>query len=161
MIFRLRAFSGIAIAAVLLSACNQNTANAPAPAAETETTPPGAATPTPAAASPPSTQMAVNTVESVMVTRSQDAPTTVMISASGTVLSLGWTDAKLVPIEDTNGDTSIKSFTFVATSPATPEAASSVQPIDAQLQVDALPTDVKAIRIVSATNEVAATAGNP
>jgi hypothetical protein len=104
--------------------------------------------------------MAVNTVESVMVTRPRDAPASVSIMASGTVLSQGWTDAKLLPLDDTNGDTSIKSFTFVATSPATPVAGSSLQPIEAQLQIDSLPADVKAIRIVSATNEVSATVGN-
>ena len=154
----------LAVAAILLTACNRNAPNAPATPPAAEATPP-AASAVPAAPAarviPPSTETSVNTVESVMVTRPQDAPASVSISASGTVLSSGWTGAKLVPLDDTNGDTSIKSFTFVATSPAAPQPSASMQAIDVQLQVDSLPADVKAIRIVSATNEVSATVGGP
>jgi hypothetical protein len=66
-----------------------------------------------------------------------------------------------VPIENANGDTTTRSFSFVATSPATPPANNSVQAIDGELRVDMLPDDVKTIRVVSSTNEVAATISGP
>lgn len=164
VMFKLRTLPLLAFTAVLLIACNRNAPNAPAVPPEGQATAPApSAVPAAPAARviPPSTETSVNTVESVMVTRPQDAPASVSISASGTVLSSGWTGAKLVPLDDTNGDTSIKSFTFVATSPATPQPNASMQAIDVQLQINSLPADVKAIRIVSATNEVSATVGGP
>lgn len=164
MIDRLLKVAGFSLA-ILLVACNRNTQNASegatAPTASAPAAVPAAPSQPAAPAIPPSTETGVNTVESVMITRSQDAPDQVFVSASGTVLSPGWTNARLVPMESANGDTTIRSFTFVATSPAAPSPGTAVQPIEAQLQIDSLPPEVKAIRIVSATNEVSATVGSP
>jgi len=145
---------------LLLFGCNRN-------ASETQTAQPAAAptaevapaSPPPPAAPPPippETELPVNSVDSVMLSRPPDAPESMIIRVLGTAVSAGWTEPKLEPMADSGGDTSIKSFQFVATSPQSSDAANASQPIETELRVDSLPTDVKTIRIVSATNEVSA-----
>ena len=116
--------------------------------------PPAAAAPPPLA---PNTELTVRTVESVVVTRPMEAPESVIIQVTGTVPSSGWTDAKLVPID--GSDASVRSFTFVATSPAQPQGGTEA--IEAQLQIEDMPTDVGSIRVVAATNEVSAFLSTP
>ena len=148
-----------AAVALLLFGCNRNasetqsTEPAPAPTAEVATAPPPPAAPAPI---PPATELPVNSVDSVMLSRPQDAPESMIIRVLGTAASVGWTEPKLEPMADTGGDTSIKSFQFVATSPQAGDAPNASQPIETELRVDSLPADVKTIRIVSATNEVSA-----
>ncbi len=141
-------------ASLLLLGCNRDApadqaAPAPAPA-------PAAEAPAPVA---PSTELTVKTVESVMVTRPQDAPDTVVIQASGTVPSGGWTEPKLVPVE--SEDPTVRSFNFVATSPADAAGGAATEPVQARLHLDTLPEDVTAIRIVSSTNAVQAFLSSP
>jgi hypothetical protein len=151
---RYATFLSLLAAGLLLAGCNRDTPAeqaaeqpAPAPAAPAQT------------AVAPSTELTVKTVESVMVTRPQDAPDTVVIQVSGTVPSVGWTDPKLVPVEST--DPTVRSFNFVATSPADAAAGAAAEPVQARLQLDTLPEDVTAIRIVSATNAVQAFLSSP
>ena len=141
----------VLFAALLLAACNRDAAEEPNAA----NAPPVAA-PAPAAAPAiaPSTELTVRTVESVVVTRPQDAPNSVIIQVSGTVPSSGWTDAKLVPVA--GSDNSIRSFNFVATSPAEASPTGGTEAIEAQLQIEEMPADVGSIRVVAATNEVSA-----
>jgi hypothetical protein len=133
-------------AAVALYGCNRD---APAPQ-EVAEAPVAPAAPVVA----PSTEMTVRTVESVMVTRPQDAPDSVVIQVSGTVPSTGWSDPKLVPVD--GNDPSSRIFTFVATSPAATDADDVMEAVEANLQLDTLPAEVKTIRIVSSTNAVSA-----
>jgi hypothetical protein len=143
-----RSFKALAVtAAILLCGCNRD---APAPQEVAE----APAAPAAAPAVAPSTEVAVRTVESVMVTRPQDAPDSVVIQVSGTVPSTGWSDPKLVPADDS--DPASRSFNFVATSPATPDADDVMEAVEAHLQLDTLPAEVKTIRIVSSTNAVSA-----
>src|SRR5688572_3865244 len=143
-----RRFKVLALmAAILLWGCNRD---APAPQEAAEA--PLAAPQAPAVA--PSTELAVRTVESVSVSRPQDAPDSVFIQASGTVPSTGWSDPKLVPVDD--ADPSSRSFNFVATSPASPDADDLTEAVEANLQIETLPAEVKTIRIVSSTNAVSA-----
>lgn len=81
---------------------------------------------------------------------------TIIIRASGTTVSQGWTDAKLAEEPFSGGDNSVRTYKFVAVSPEMPDENRTPQPVEAEIRVDALPPDVKAIRIVSATNEVSA-----
>ena len=155
------AHTGIVAVALslLLVACNrspsetQSQQSAPAAPVETATLPPVPAGPPPI---PASTELPINSVDSVMLSRPQDAPESMIIRVLGTAPSAGWTEPKLEPMADTSGDTSIKSYQFVATSPETADAGSATQPMETELRVDALPPEVKTIRIVSATNEVSA-----
>jgi hypothetical protein len=134
--------------ALALFACNRE---APAPQDAAEDAAPAAPQ---AEVVAPSTEVAVRTVESVMVTRPQDAPDSVVIQASGTVPSTGWSAPKLVPVDDS--DPASRSFSFVATSPATTEADDLTEAVEARLQIETLPAEVKTIRIVSSTNAVSA-----
>ena len=154
---------GVLVAAavsLLLVACNRNPSESqsqqsvPAPTAESGPAPP--APPEAPPPLPPSTELPIGSVDSVMLSRPPDAPEAMIIRVLGTAPSLGWTEPKLAPMSDTGGDASIKSYQFVATSPETPDAGKNAQPIETQLRVDALPPEVKTIRIVSATNEVSA-----
>jgi len=145
---------------LLLVACNrspsesQSQQSAPAPTAEAGPAP--AAPPEAPPPIPPSTELPINTVDSVMLSRPSDTPEAMIIRVLGTAPSLGWTEPKLSPMSDTGGDASIRSYQFVATSPETPDGGKATQPIETQLRVDVLPPEVKTIRIVSATNEVSA-----
>src|SRR3954467_8892245 len=141
----------LVFAAVLAAGCNRS----PAPEQSTVQTAPAApAAPAPPPGVAPATELAVGTVESVMVTRPQDAPQSVIIRASGTVPSSGWTDAKLVAMDDK--DPAVRSFRFVAVSPADGKLAGGTEAIEAELQFDTMPPEVATIRIVAGTNEVSA-----
>jgi len=148
--------------ALVVSGCNrepggsasQSDSQAPtaAPAAET------AAAPAPSSPPPipPSTELQIDKVQSVMVSRPADAPSSVLIRASGSVVSAGWTDAKLAPVEAPNADARIRVFSFVATSPEMPGETRTPQEVETELRVDDVPSDVRTIRVVSATNAISA-----
>jgi hypothetical protein len=149
----------LALAVVLaLTGCNRNPqTNAPAPEQQPAATAPAPA-PQPAAPPPipPATELPLNTVDSVMLTRPQDAPTAIIIRVSGSALTPGWTDVKLVEDTEVADAAGVKTYKLVATSPEMPGENRTPQTLEAELRVDALPEDVMTIRIVSATNEIAA-----
>jgi hypothetical protein len=154
---------GVAVLVLALAACNQNTAEtqapdtAPAPVAEAEqqaATPPAEPTPAPI---PTLTELPVSSVDSVMLSRPQDAPGAMIIRVLGTAASNGWSLPKLEPMVEEGSDASIVSYKFVATSPeASDDLNTAAEQIETELRVDALPPQVTTIRIVSATNEVSA-----
>jgi hypothetical protein len=144
--------------ALALSGCNRNQAQnqpaaEPAPAATIAPVPapPPAPPPIPAA-----TELPLNSVDSVMLSRPADAPMALVIHVSGTAVSPSWSDAKLAEEPDNGSDASIKTYRLVATSPEMPEESRTAQAMEAELRVEALAPDVKTIRIVSATNEISA-----
>jgi hypothetical protein len=98
---------------------------------------------------PARTELPVTRVESVMISRPDNAPETLVIQVAGSVGSEGWTDAKLVPAETEPAPT-IRSFRFVATSP---------EVIEVRAEFDTFPAEVQTVRILSATNEVMAIVG--
>ena len=149
----------VAAAVVLaLTGCNRNPqSNTPAPEqAPAATAPAPAPQPPPPPPIPPMTELPLNTVDSVMLTRPQDAPMAIIIRVSGSALSTGWTEVKLIDDPESASDPAVKTYRLVATSPATPEENRTPQSLEAELRVDSLPPEVKTIRIVSATNEIAA-----
>jgi hypothetical protein len=145
---------------LVLAGCNQNSGTPtrteePLPAQTTSVSPPAPAAPTTPQPIPPSTELQIAKVQSVVVSRVSDAPGSLIIHASGSVASSGWTDIKLAPVEgDANGDPRVKMFAFVATSPATPAEVNAPQTVETELRVDDVPPDVRAIRVVSATNAI-------
>ena len=165
-----RAVAGLFAATLVLVGCDNKPtgevtqAPAPAPPAATAAAPPAAPPPAVApAAPPPSTAMAmplgtsqaVYTVDSLVVSRPDDAPKAVVIKASGSVRTGGWTEPKLEEMPDT-ADASVKSYRFVATSPTAEATTQALQAVDADLRVDSLPPKVTTIRVVSETNEISA-----
>src|SRR4051794_14356084 len=67
----------------------------PPPPAPPVTAPPAAPQPPRPAPIPPATELPLNSVDSVMVSRPQDQPMAIVIHVSGTAVSAGWTNAKL------------------------------------------------------------------
>src|SRR5882762_947611 len=121
----------IATLTLALAACNRQQAQTSSPT-QAESTASAApdqrdAAPAPAAVAnqpapiPPSTELQVDRVTSVMLSRPPNAPDSIIIHAAGTVASPGWSDVKLAPIEDPNAVPTIKAFSFVATSPEMPD----------------------------------------
>jgi hypothetical protein len=148
----------LAAIAVVIAGCNRNptqtvsqSAPAPAPAAAPAQAQPAAPPPVPA-----STELPLNTVDSVMLSRPSDAPMAIVVQVSGTALSPGWTNAKLVEDPDGTGGANVKTYKFVATSPEMPDENRTAAPMEAEIRIDSLSAEVTAIRIVSATNEVSA-----
>jgi hypothetical protein len=151
----------VAVLALVLAACNRNqsqqaTDTAPAPASAVPA--PAAQPPAPPepAPIPPGTEAAVNSVDSVALSRPADAPDTIIIHVSGMTASMGWTDPKLSLVTEEGSDPTIAIFRFMATSPQNADAGHAAQAIEAELRVASLPPEVKTIRIVSASNEVTA-----
>ncbi len=143
-------------ALIMLAGCNRNPAQPPAsPQTPTATAPAPAQPPAPPPI-PPATELPVNSVDSVMLSRPQDEPMAIIIHVSGTAVSAGWTGAKLAEESDGGADNSVKTYKFVATSPDMPGEDRTAQPIEAEIRVDSLSPDIKTIRIVSSTNEVSA-----
>lgn len=140
-------FAAMAVVLAVLAACNRDVP--PAPQSEAPVQPPSSLI----AEIPSSAEVPVLTVDSVILSRPQDAPSALVIQVAGRVTSSGWRNAKLVPSGDAAGDDTL-SFDFVVTSPATPELEPVAQLIEARLRIDALPAGVTTIRVVAATNAV-------
>jgi hypothetical protein len=158
-------FVVLAALGLALASCNQNPQPSQKQSADTQpqantvasnTQAPAPAVPAQPAPIPPSTELPLNSVDSVMLSRPADAPAAVVVRVSGTAPTTGWTEPKLTPVPDAGSDTSTMSYQFVATSPKGPEERRVSSPMQAELRIDALSPEVKTIRIVSATNEVSA-----
>jgi len=152
----------IAAIGVLVAGCNRNqpqtqTQPTPPPVSSVAPTPP-ALSPAPTVPSPipPATELTVDSVDSVMLSRPPDAPMAIIVHVSGTAPSTGWTNPKLAEEPDNGADSTLKTYKLVATSPETPDESRTPQPIEADIRIDSLPANVKIIRIVSATNEISA-----
>jgi hypothetical protein len=148
----------------------------PPSSAQTSTPPPApGATPVPAtppapavtatnAASPAATapasgqvaQKAIYEVTGIDVGVSKDKPSFVTVVVKGSSRTGGWTNAQLKPLQTFAPEVGMRSFTFVATPPAG-ASTQSTTPIQATIKIDPLPADVKTIRVLSETNEIAQT----
>ena len=146
----------VGAAIIVLAGCNRNPAQTPASPEAPAATAPAAPQPSAPPPIPPATELPVNSVDSVMLSRPQDEPMAIIIHVSGTAVSAGWTNAKLAEEPDGGADNSVKTYKFVATSPDMPGEDRTAQPIEAEIRVDSLSPDIKTIRIVSITNEVSA-----
>ena len=163
MIANLARFLVLTTLALALADCNQSPqqqsqtqTEAPAPiTSAAPATAPQAAANQPAPI-PPSTELPVDAINSVVLTHPSDAPTAIVVRVSGSTASAGWTEPKLTPSTDTGKDASIMTYEFVATSPEMPNEKRVAQPVQVELRIDTLPPEVKTIRIVSATNDVSA-----
>ena len=151
--------AGVLAVCAAVAACNRNTPTAPsqpgsAPAAVTAPAPaPAVPQPPPI---PPGTEAPVASINSIMLNRPPDAPASLIIDVTGTTASAGWSNPHLAEDTEAGSDPSVKSYRFVATSPATESRDQTPQMVDTELRVDSLPPEVKSIRVISAGNEISA-----
>lgn len=148
---------------------------APAPAQPAPTTPeptlaptptpapPAAATPTPAPApaTPPATtpaaqQKPIYEILSVDIQVAERQPPIATITVKGTARTGGWKDVELKPLPTFAAEVGMRSYTLVGTPPSGP-ATQALTPVSASVTLDPLPADVKTIRVLGETNEVAQT----
>lgn len=108
---------------------------------------------------PPSSEVIIERIESVMVSRPSEQPEALVVHASGLVGSRGWSRPRLVPADPEEASDMV-SLHFVATSPEQETRVSEPQPLEARLEMPTLPSEVKSIRIVGVTNELSTFVGN-
>jgi hypothetical protein len=107
------------------------------------------------ATTPDATEMPIQRVDSLMISRLNDREATVLIMAAGSVGSDGWTGAHLEPVaQEEDGPT--RSFRFLATSPETTATNLIPQTVEARLEIPGLPPEVEMIRVIAEKNELTA-----
>lgn len=132
------------------------TAPTPAPTSA-PATPPPAPPATPAAdTTPAGQQKSIYEVQSVEVQIMERQPPIASITVKGTARTGGWKNVELKPLQTFAPEVGMRSYTLVGTPPSGP-ATQSLTPVTATVQLDPLPADVKTIRVLGETNEVAQT----
>jgi len=82
------------------------------------------------------------------------SPDALIIDVSGLVPSAGWTNPRLVPVDDEKEGSDTKTYRFVATPPDSPKGTLAFA-INARVEVDRVPRNLKFVRIVTAGNQTA------
>lgn len=135
--------------AFTLAACGE----APKPAAKPEPTPVNQPSPPPEI--PRAIPMPIYSVDSITFEIAKSIPLQVTIKARGTVRTGGWSGGELRPLQTLVAEQGVRSFTFFATPPRSDMMVTqALAPIEATFQIQALPLDVKEIRIIAETNEL-------
>ena len=101
-------------------------------------------------------QKAIYEVTGIDVGLAKDTGAFVTVIVKGTSRTGGWSNAQLKPLQTFAPEVGMRSFTFVATPPGGP-STQAMTPIQATIKIDPLPADVKTIRVLSETNEIAQT----
>ncbi len=138
---------------------------APAPSAAVPTppvvTPPPAASPTPAPVPSASVQQrTIYEVLSVDVLVTRKNPLAATITVKGTARTGGWKNIELRPLQTFAPEVGMRSFTLVGTPPSG-MATQALTPVSVSIMIDPLPTDVKTIRVLSESNEIAQSFAGP
>jgi outer membrane biosynthesis protein TonB len=136
-------------------------ATAPAPAPVTAPTSTPVTPPAPPAApaadtTPAAQQKPIYEVQSVEVQVMERQPPIASITVKGTARTGGWKNVELKPLQTFAPEVGMRSYTLVGTPPSGP-ATQALTPVTATVQLDPLPADVKTIRVLGETNEVAQT----
>jgi hypothetical protein len=137
----------------------------PVPAPEPPPPPPPAAapTPTPAASPAPAQPPAATTtaqkktileIRSVDIQIAERKPPFITVTVRGTTKTGGWKDFELRPLPTLAKEVGMLSYTLVATPPSG-VATQVLTPVIATMKIDPIPDDVKTIRVLGETNEVA------
>lgn len=95
----------------------------------------------------------VYTVSSVIISRPEPGSKDVVVRATGSARSGGWTEPKLEPVPGDAPDA--RSYRFVATAPGGP-ATSAITDIEVEARISNLPDSVKTIRVIGESNAIAA-----
>jgi hypothetical protein len=140
-------------------------ASAPPPPTATQpepapTTPPTAPTPAPtppAAAQPAAAQKKpIFEIRGVEIQILERQPPAATITVRGTSRTGGWTNIELAPLQTFAPEVGMKSYTLVGT-PPDGMSTQALSPVSVTVTLDPLPADVKTIRVLGETNEVAQT----
>lgn len=132
------------------------TAPTPAPTSAPVTPPPAPPTTPAADTTPASQQKSIYEVQSVEVQVMERQPPIASITVKGTARTGGWKNVELKPLQTFAPEVGMRSYTLVGTPPSGP-ATQALTPVTATIQLDPLPADVKTIRVLGETNEVAQT----
>ena len=117
--------------------------------------PPAAAPPAPAPVPSASVQQrTIYEVLSVDVTVTRKNPLAVTITVKGTARTGGWKNIELRPLQTFAPEVGMRSFTLVGTPPSG-MATQALTPVSVSIMIDPLPADVKTIRVLSESNEIA------
>ena len=84
------------------------------------------------------------------------APFSGVITVKAVTRTGGWKDIELKPLQTFAPEVGLRSFTLVGT-PPTGVATQALTPVSAMIRIDPLPADVKTIRVLGESNEVAQT----
>ncbi len=104
------------------------------------------------AATPPGLPR-VYTVDSVILERPAGSPSVIVLKASGTVRTSGWTGAQLQAATTSHASGTF-AYDFIATPPPkTAIVAQALLPVEAQLRLVNLPARIKTLRIAAETNQ--------
>ncbi len=136
----------------------------PAPAAPVSApsnpSPPASSTepaPVPVVAPPASTQKkTLFEIVSIDVQIGERQPPFANVIVKGVARTGGWKNVELEPLPTFAKEVGMRSFKLVGTSPDGP-ATQALTPVTASIRIDPIPDDVKTIRVLGETNEVAQT----
>lgn len=134
---------------------------APAPAPVSAPPPPAVTTPAPAPAPTPAQPAAAQKkpifeIRGVEIQIQERAPPIATITVRGTARTGGWTNIELSPLQTFAPEVGMKSYTLVGT-PPDGMVTQALSPVSVTITLDPLPADVKTIRVLGETNEVAQT----
>ena len=130
---------------------------APTTANPADTAP--AAAPKPAAKAPSQPapgQATIYEVLTIDIAILKKNPAAAQITVKGTARTGGWSKVELKPLQSVSPETGMRSFTLVG-QPPSGFATQVLTPVSATFTIDPLPDDVKTIRVLSETNEIAQT----
>lgn len=113
--------------------------------------------PAPAVAPPASSQRKnLFEVVSIDVQIGERQPPFANVIVRGVARTGGWKNVELEPLPTFAREVGMRSFKLVGTSPDGP-ATQALTPVTASIRIDPIPDDVKTIRVLGETNEVAQT----
>lgn len=120
-------------------------------------TPPAASAPAPTPAQPAAPQKKqIFEIRGVEIQILERQPPAATITVRGTARTGGWTNIELSPLQTFAPEVGMKSYTLVGT-PPDGAATQALSPVSVTVTLDPLPADVKTIRVLGETNEVAQT----
>ena len=105
-------------------------------------------------------QRTIYEVLSVDVTVTRKNPLAATIAVKGTARTGGWKNIELRPLQTFAPEVGMRSFTLVGTPPSG-MATQALTPVSVSIIIDPLPGDVKTIRVLSESNEIAQSFATP
>ena len=131
----------------------------PVPTTDSSAVTPPAAAPKPAAKAAPQPTVGQATIYEVLtidIAILKKNPAAAQVTVKGTARTGGWSKIELKPLQSVSPETGMRSFTLVG-QPPSGFATQVLTPVSATFTIDPLPDDVKTIRVLSETNEIAQT----
>jgi len=83
-------------------------------------------------------------------------PAFATVTVKGTARTGGWKNVELLPLQTFAPEVGMRSYTLVGVPPSG-ASTQALTPVSVSIRIDPLPNDVKTIRVLGETNEVAQT----